>query len=421
MESDADARAYDELSRLARITDLAAIAHQVMMAAAEKRQIDASAVDVDRLATEKHLLREDTTTTFGAALDVLTRAPTSESERSLARALAAHAFARPPLEEAHGDRGPAALLWLAGHSPFDATGLLDRSLGDDASAVWNVFADRIRRFDSGTEPLPLDRAEALVAAAALAAAHGAAASRLAAALATEVRDPKLSCVLRVQASSARLEPLVGEWAPAPRGTVATIVMSLTGVSLVLHASRLLARLALAHRRPAEVLLSEDGSVRIKWRVELLGRTLTERDVLLRPPGLGRAAREVRYPRLLLYAALLALVAGSYVGVRALVDGVRAGSTSLIAMGLLAIAVGLALDLALTSIAPGARGRCRVLFVPRAGAAVCVGAVDVASADAMLARLAGNLSAPAPPTAEAQRPSDDSMRSPSTASSRPADA
>lgn len=419
MKSDADARAYDELSRLARIGDLAAIARRIMMAAVDERQIDSAAADVDRLAGEKQLLREDTATAFGVALDVLGRGPTGEGERSLGRALAAHAFAHRPLANSNDERRPAAILWLAAHTPFDATGLIDRSLGDDAPAVWNAFADRIRAADSGAEPL--ERAEALLAAASLAAAGGPVASRLAAALAAEIRDPTLSCILRANVAVVPLEPLVGEWAPPPRGTIAAVVAGLTGVSLMLHAARLLARLALAHRRPAEVLLSEDGSVHVKWRVELLGRTLAERDVLLRPPGLARAAREVKYPRLLLYAALLALVTGSYVGVHALVDGVRAGSASLAAMGLFVVAAGLALDLALTSIAPSARGRCRILFAARTGPAVCVGGVDIASADAMLARLAGNLATAAPATTPAQRPSDDSMRSPSTASSRPADA
>jgi hypothetical protein len=45
------------------------------------------------------------------------------------------------------------------------------------------------------------------------------------------------------------------------------------------------------------------------------------------------------------------------------------------------------DFVLSSIVPGVRGRCRVLLVPRSGRRLCVGAVDVRAADAMLARLA----------------------------------
>jgi len=236
-----------------------------------------------------------------------------------------------------------------------------------------------------------------------------------------VHDPKLIQVLRAKESTTSVGPLLGEWTPSPRSSFAAVLLALSGVSFLLHVARITGRVALAYRRPAEVRLTGDGGLRVTWRVELLGRTLSERDVVVPASGLARATREVRYPRLKLYAALLALVTGTYVGMRALVDGFRAASPSLILGGLFVIALGLALDLALTSITPGARGRCRVLFVPRVGRALCVGAVDIGSADMLLTRLARTTSVGLAPGDAAQRPSDDSMRSPSTASSRPADA
>ena len=90
----------------------------------------------------------------------------------------------------------------------------------------------------------------------------------------------------------------------------------------------------------------------------------------------------------MYAGLLALSIGSYLGVAAFVDGVRAASPSLLATGLVIVALGLGLDFVLTSVAPGARGRCRVLFVSRDGSSLCVGNVEARRADALLARLAG---------------------------------
>jgi hypothetical protein len=182
------------------------------------------------------------------------------------------------------------------------------------------------------------------------------------------------------------EPLVGEMTPAPRGPVTTLLLALTGILLVMRAGRLFGRLALAYRTPAEVVVSDDGSVRVRWRVEMLGRLLSDRDVLVPRAGLVRAVREVRYPRLAFHAGLFALAAGSYVGVSAFVDGARAASPSLLGAGLGVVALGLAVDFALSVVAPGARGTCRVLFVPRDGAKLCIGAVDVARADALMARL-----------------------------------
>jgi hypothetical protein len=60
---------------------------------------------------------------------------------------------------------------------------------------------------------------------------------------------------------------------------------------------------------------------------------------------------------------------------------------LLATGLAVVALGLGLDFVLNSVAPGARGRCRVLFVSRDGTCLCVGDVDAGRADALLARLA----------------------------------
>jgi hypothetical protein len=188
------------------------------------------------------------------------------------------------------------------------------------------------------------------------------------------------------AASAAVAPVVGELAPAPRGPVATGLLAFTGILFVTHAARLVGRWALAYRRPAEITLSEDGGVRVQWKTQLLGRTLRDRAVVVPRTALARATRDVRYPSIALYAGLLALAVGSWVGVAAFVDGVRAASPSLLAWGLAIVALGLGIDFALSSLAPGARGRCRLLVVPRDGSHLCVGDVDTARADAVLARL-----------------------------------
>jgi hypothetical protein len=164
-------------------------------------------------------------------------------------------------------------------------------------------------------------------------------------------------------------------------------MALTGVLLVVRGARLFARLALAYRKPAELVVSDDGGVRVHWRTELLDRTLGDRDVHVPRESLLRTTREVLYPRLATYAGLLALVTGTLVGVSTLVDGVRTSSPSLIVSGLAVVALGLGLDFAASVVAPGLQGRCRVIVVPRNGSPLCIGAVDVATADRLLTRLA----------------------------------
>lgn len=226
---------------------------------------------------------------------------------------------------------------------------------------------------------------------ALASSRSRSAAMQAGALAADVHDDKLARVLVARSSaSPPVGPLVGEMAPPPRGPIATTLLALTGVLLVLHATRLFAKVALAYKRPAEVVVLDDGEsggVRVHWRVELLGRTIRDQEVVVPRAALLRASREVRFPRLAVYVGLLSLAVGSYVGVATFVDGVRAASPSLLGSGIAIIGVGVALDFALSSIWPGTRGRCRMLFVPREGAKLCVGGVDTHLADAALARLA----------------------------------
>jgi hypothetical protein len=233
----------------------------------------------------------------------------------------------------------------------------------------------------------MGRGESLVGAVALAASTSKGALRQAATLAGEVRDRKLARVLGGRAGDEAVEPVPGELTSSPRGPVATALLAVTGLLVLLPALRLVGRLALGYRRPTVVSLTDEGGVRVKSRTELLGRTLRDRDVLVPRAALLRATRDVRYPSLAMYAGLLALAVGSYLGVAAFVDGVRAASPSLLATGLAIVALGLGLDFVLTSVAPGIRGRCRVLFVSRDGVSLCVGGVDTKRADALLGRLA----------------------------------
>lgn len=392
MQVDADARAYDALSKHPRAADLATITRSLMASAFQLKRIEPRPEQVGVLAVEMQLSREQARTPFGNALDILERGPEDDAGRALTRALAAHVVATfPPKNRDEEERLANELLWLAAHTQFDATGLIDRALGDAAGGLWAAIADRIRRIDQGSLPA-FGRGEALLGGVALASSGAQFATEQAAALAADVRDGKLARVLAVRSAAAGpVEPLLGEMAPVPHGPVATTLLAITGVLFVTQAARLFAKVVLAYRRPAEVIVLDQGDrggVRIRWRVELLGRTMRDRDVVVPRAALLRASREVRYPKIALYTGLFSLAVGSYVGVWAFVDGIRAASPSLLASGIVIVGIGVALDFALSSIWPSARGRCRMLFVPRDGAKLCVGGVDTQRADAVLARLAG---------------------------------
>ncbi|MDB4942104.1 MAG: hypothetical protein JWP97_1638 [Labilithrix sp.] len=376
--------AYEALARSARLPDLVAIAEKVIDEAAAARRPGWTHIEkVSVLADEARLARADADTPFGNVLKVLGEGPEDDAERALASAVWAHAIAEARRNDE--DRLAGDVLWLATHTAFDATPLLDRALGEDADELWIAIGHRIKRIDEG-KGTSLGRGEAIIGSAALAASSSPAAHRVAGDLAGKLRDPMLSRLLEgatVGGTSRELR-LEGEAIAPPRGPVATTLLAVTGLLFVMGAARLVARVALAYRRPAEVSVSEAG-IRMKTRTEMLGRVLREREHVIVKSSLARVVREVRYPRAAFYAGLLALAIGSYLGVRTLGDGVRSASPSLLLAGLLVVIAGVAIDFVLGSVLPSAKGRVRISFVPRTGATLSMTDVDADRADEALMR------------------------------------
>lgn len=178
----------------------------------------------------------------------------------------------------------------------------------------------------------------------------------------------------------------GEMSAAPRGPLATAALAITGLLLVIEVAGLIARYVLILRRPTEVRLTASG-IEIRGTTLMVGKLLREHANVVPRDGLVRVTREVRYPRLPMYAGLIALALGSYFGVGLVVDGVRAASPSMLGTGLLIALLGLGLDLVLSSLIPGLIGKSRVILVPRRGPVFCITGVSPARADALLAALA----------------------------------
>ncbi|HEX4339796.1 MAG TPA: hypothetical protein VH062_28000 [Polyangiaceae bacterium] len=191
--------------------------------------------------------------------------------------------------------------------------------------------------------------------------------------------------------AAPLAELKGELSPPPRGPVGTALITLSGLALVRAGGRLIGRLALGYKRPTALRLSARG-LEISSRAELLGRVLSESETLIPLANLSSITREVRFARLGLYAGLLALVLGTYVGTGLLVDGVRVpgGSPSLLGLGLVAIALGIGLDYVLSVVLGAVRHTCRVVVVPVHGRPLCVEGLDPTATDLVLATVASSL-------------------------------
>lgn len=382
----------DELAGHPRGDDLARLVHTIAFAAADERR-SALSEGLTEAADRAGLSAEDADTRFGNVLRLLSRADgegVGGAGALLLSTLLGRGVALSPPEGAEAEvRVAEALVWIAANTPLDALSALDATLGDAAEGLWRAIAEIVRRADAGNAPL-VGRAGALVAAAGLRASASSLARAEVKVLAGEVRDPVVRSLLREAGSrpgavSGDAAVATGELVPAPFGPVALVLLAVTGVLFVILGARLFARWVLRYRRPAEMRVSA-GGVTVAAKTEMLGRTLREQEVHVPVEALLTARREVRFPRLGLYAGLFALAAGSYVGIALFVDGARAGSPELLGMGALIVALGVALDFALMTVGAGAPGRCRVVVVPRKGAALALERVNQAAADAALSRL-----------------------------------
>jgi hypothetical protein len=209
-----------------------------------------------------------------------------------------------------------------------------------------------------------------------------------AALRVALRDATLLSLVGYapEAAASKSILLSAEEAGPPRSAAMTFLFTITFVLPLLALTRLVARAALGLRRPAEVNVSREG-VRVRSRIELLGRTILERETFLPVTGLLRARREVRYPRLATYVGIAALLGGSYIGLRLFIDGFRSGSPELLGLGIAALLLGLGIDYALSSWPARSPERCRIVLEPRKGRAVSLRDVDRELADRALNLLA----------------------------------
>ena len=387
-----EARAFEAVSHHARFADLVALTRGVTLRIARARALSwAPLADLPGQADEGALKEEDAKTDLGNVFTVLEHGPKTADERALVKALWAHVIAESrSLSAEEEDELVSRTLWLAAFTPFDATLLLDRALGDAGDAFWPALGERLRRIDAG-ETDSAGSAEGLAAAVALRSSSSSAASKEMGRLATRVQDPGIRALLEKPEKADKprdVTPidLTGELATPPRHPLVTTLLAVTGLLFISAFVRIGARAAFGYRRPAEVLLTA-GSVRVRARTLILGRPVRERDIVLARAGLARAIREVRYPRAAFYAGLLCLALGSLLGVHTFVDGVRSASPSLLFYGLLVIAIGIGLDFLLAMLDRGRPGTCGVVFVTRDGSATAVRGVDATLAERALRQLA----------------------------------
>jgi hypothetical protein len=367
------------------------------LSAADERR--ARFVDgLEELMREAELSLEEGEVGSFNVLKALQRAepPIAAGRETLSRLLARGVALEPPDDAEEATRLAEALSWLSAHSYLDGLSWLDSELSsEDAERLWTALAGTIRAVDE--RGAPAGRAEALAAASALAASKSESAQAIASALRRDLGDPLLNAAFGSpvaapaadSAASSSYTPstsLRGKLVLPPLGPVALVLWCATGLIVLRYALRFVGNVLLRCKRPTEVRVAGNG-VTVSAQLDVMGRTVRKKQTLIPLEGLARAEREVRYPRLPLYAGLIALALGSYVGVMLLTDAARAGSPQLLALGAVVFGVGVVCDLVFSSVWRSRPGRYVLVFVPRKGRVLAVETDDQHGADAALDRLA----------------------------------
>jgi hypothetical protein len=278
------------------------------------------------------------------------------------------------------------LVWLAAHTPCNAFEPLDIALGEGKRTLWQAVAKLVE--DPSACGEPIGRTERLIAAVSLRNSESETAREVSSELSQRLEDPILAAILRRETPALPEQELRGELCPAPKSPVLTALLAVTFILAAMHVTRLIGRHVFAYKRPAKLTLSQRG-LELTYHTEFLGTVLRQRATLVPLGNLASVTREVRFARLGMYAGLVALVVGSYWGMRLFIEGLRApgGSATLLGLAALLMLVGLAIDFALSSLSDSAKGKCRIVLVPRKGRSICVGSLGKTAADSVLAALA----------------------------------
>lgn len=377
---------------------LSALAFELMSRQAEGRLLFSGKEYVERKASERKLARDDAKTSAGNLLSVLERGAENDTERVLV-AVAMVRGLSVALNAAEGDARAAVISRFVRHAdylelstPISIWSAISVALDADLRPQLHAeLAQRIVDDGSGDRGRShAMRARNTARLSALASWDGEPSARRALDDVRQTRalDPAtaaLASSLAPGKATANEAREVKGLLERPRVRSVWRALSLiTGVALLGWALRGL--LALVGARREVDLRIVDAGIELEERTRAFGRVLRQTKSAFTFAGVRSVVREVRYPRLHLYAGAIALGLGVLVGGIWIFDGVRGGDFRLAALGAGLLLAGALLDLVLDVVVPAQRGRVSVEVAAERGRRVRIGNLPLAEADAFVGAL-----------------------------------
>jgi hypothetical protein len=149
--------------------------------------------------------------------------------------------------------------------------------------------------------------------------------------------------------------------------------------------RTVLRTVFSLRSPATISL-EGEQVRVAGHTEILGRTVRTFDVRVPLANLTEVRREARFPMLPVVMSVFALLVGSTLGARYVIEGAGGHYWGVVALGLGLIAAGVLFDFVLRAIFPGVQGRTRLTLRGRDRRGMVLSGLDIGDLDRLLEAL-----------------------------------
>lgn len=403
-KNDAGASLHQELAKEfsahAAGGKLSALAFELVSRQAEARLLFSGKEYVERRAGEHGLSRSEAATSAGNLLSVLERGAENDAERALLAVATVRGLGA-ALDAADASDRPAIVARFVRHVDFlelgttlsiwPALGTLDEAW---RGLVHAELAQRVVDDGSGERGrshAARGRNAARLSVLGRAAETEASASQaLRDVLATRGLDAATGALAASLAPSTSMVPggsseILRGRLERPRASAVWRGLGLvTGVALLGWALRGL--LALIGARREVDLRIANGGIELEERTRAFGRVLRQTKTSFTFPGVRSVMREVRFPRLHLYAGAIALALGVLVGGTWIFDGVRGGDFRLAALGAGVLLLGAVLDLVLDVLVPAQRGRVSVELAADRGRRVRVGDLALGDADAFVAAL-----------------------------------
>jgi hypothetical protein len=353
--TDGFARALDEVKSHAQGARLGALCFDVLSRQAEGKALYSGRKLMRARASTHRVSRSSADTVFGNLLAILERGPERANEWLLIGGFAVRGLEDKLNESAAGERSEVSARfarhadWLELSTPYALYAFVPRLLSEANQDALVEALEAVVLAPVESAQLPAYRARAMLRMHVLASIERPAARIALARVVEMVQDDLVQAVAqRVLGAGPTPIPegfeLKGVWGRVPRLSLGRVLSYFTGLPLLVGLSRVIA-FGLGLENSARVRLEQEA-VYVRRETFLFGRLLRMSDATYALRDLECATREVSMPLFQVLFGAASLAVGSVLAIVWLSNALARGDRTLLGSAIVALCVGVGLDLLL---------------------------------------------------------------------------